>query len=462
MSRNKPVLPIVLLIVSLVAGYSGLSARSAAADAAILQDVVIVPPGNPIEIAFANTLIVPEAADVALAVEMAVADFGAIHGFSVQLNDFDPGCNAVTAATVAATIVANTQHVGVVGPLCSADVMGAAPVFESAGLVMVSGSATIAGIALMGPHVFNRTVIADPEFTGWDLRIGGLSSVADWEAEFLAAHGHAPWQFARYAYDAAWLMLSRIEEVSAVAGGGSLEINRADLATAIRTTTEFIGVTGNLALTTEGDRVDQYTTAVWTDAFSLSTLDPDWSWIDEDPTHWSLTAHPGFLRIVTQPEGNNRLVTPAPAGDFEIRARVLFEPQENFQFAGISVYLDEENFLNLGRAYCNVGPPTCLDNAIYFDFVEGGVFVPPNYAMTTTVTAEAYVRIERSGSSYTGYVSTDGTSWQLVGTHSAVFTPAFVGLYASGQSAVTEIAADFDFFVLEFPAFQIFMPAATR
>lgn len=423
---------------------------------------VIIPSGSPIEIAVANSLVIPAAADVPLAVEMAVADYGPIHGFSVQTNDFDSGCSTPTGGAAAVAIVANPQHVGVLGPLCSSSAIGALPVLETAGMVMVTGSATQPGLEINGPNVFNRTVTDDSDFAHWDLQISGLSSVASWEAGFSAMHGHVPWEIAKYAYDASQVLLSAIEQVGTVDGGGNLVIDRAELATAVRGSLNRSGVTGSIALDAEGTRINQFETSVWAGEFDGPNLESEWSWIDEDPTHWSLSANPGFLRIITQSPAQNRLVQPVPMGDFEIRARVLFTPTENFQFAGISVYTDGNNFLNLGRAYCDLGPPNCLDNAIYFDFVEGGVFIPPNYAITTTVQTEATLRLVRTGNDFTAYVSENGTAWQMVGTHTVSFSPMYVGLYAAGQSSLLEIPADFDFFVIESAAWKAFMPLSVR
>lgn len=36
------------------------------------------------------------------------------------------------------------------------------------------------------------------------------------------------------------------------------------------------------------------------DEFNSPTLNAKWHWIREDPTHWSLSASPGYLRIITQ------------------------------------------------------------------------------------------------------------------------------------------------------------------
>lgn len=118
--------------------------------------------------------------------------------------------------------------------------------------------------------------------------------------------------------------------------------------------------------------------------------------------------------------------------------------------------------MNFGRAFCSVSPPDCEGNAIYFDFTEGGVFGPPNYPHPTAELGEAYLRLVKTGNDYTGYVSTNGTSWEMVGTHTAGFTPVSIGLYASGQTATTEIPADYDFFVLQAAVTKVFLPVVSR
>jgi hypothetical protein len=98
-------------------------------------------------------------------------------------------------------------------------------------------------------------------------------------------------------------------------------------------------------------------------------LDSRWSWVREDPSRWSLTAHPGFLRLTTRQgelwPANNLLVQNAPGGDYEIQSRVIFTPTQNYQIAGLLAYQDDNNLLTLGRAFCDTPPPTCLNHAIY-------------------------------------------------------------------------------------------------
>ena len=41
----------------------------------------------------------------------------------------------------------------------------------------------------------------------------------------------------------------------------------------------------------------------WRDDFDSPTLAPRWFWVREEPSHWSLSANPGYLRITTQAGG---------------------------------------------------------------------------------------------------------------------------------------------------------------
>lgn len=435
---------------------------------------VIVPPGDPIEIAIANPTGIPAAADLPLAVQLALSDFGMIKGFAVQANDFDTGCDSTTAATEAANIVANAQHVGVLGPMCSSSVIGAAPVFETALLVMITSTATALDLHTHGPNVFNRIVPDDLEVESWDKLVSGMASVQSWEADFQTTYGHAPWNFAKYAYDATMLLLTRIQQVSSVDGGGNLVVDREALATAVRTTSNYSGLTGQIALDVHGTRLNNFGVAVWTDGFDENvgsavlaspSLDPRWSWINEDATHWSLTARPGFMRIITQPAvpPSNLLLMDIPLGDIELRTRVSFSPTENIQRAGLMIYNSDGNLLVLYHAYCDFSPPDCPGEGIFFDHVDQGGLVGSSFATTTPLAEDMYLRIVQSGGDFSAYVSTDGREWTFIGTHTPAWEPVKVGLTADiSCCSAAEIPADFDFFVAQYPAYKQYIPVLQK
>ena len=193
--------------------------------------------------------------------------------------------------------------------------------------------------------------------------------------------------------------------------------------------------------------------APWRDEFDGS-LGEGWYWVNENPSKWNLTEQPGFLRVYASPYmtgGENLLLRPVAQGDFMIKTRVLFEPNTNFQFAGLVIYQDQKNYLQFGRAFCDV-PYSCVGNGIYFDKVLDGGFTESNYATMVDNPNEAYLRLERRGDMVKAFFSYEGVTWFEIGTHwiPADFQVNGIGLAASQDynAPGTDISADFDFFEL--------------
>jgi beta-xylosidase len=272
-----------------------------------------------------------------------------------------------------------------------------------------------------------------------------------------------------YAYDAAILLLTRIEGVSEVNGDGDLEIDRAELAQAVRLTDGFPGITGDLTLNPFGDRLD--TIVTWQDHFNLPTLADEWSWVREDPALWSLTERPGFLRLMTHQGalGNsdnlskNLLVQKAPLGDFTLAAKMDFDPSENYQLAGLLLYLNDDNYMLFGRAFCE-NPGVCVGNGIYFDFINDGEWTGGNFATTTDISPQyTYLALQKDGAEYTGWISPDGINWEAVGTHTADFHFDMVGLGTTNGNQPTDGApADFDYFLLQDDTNHLFLPSIAK
>ncbi len=77
------------------------------------------------------------------AVEMAIADYGQIHGHDVDMGTgLDDLCSAEGGQQAAQTIVSDESIVGVIGTSCSGAATGAMPLIEEAGMVMISASNT--------------------------------------------------------------------------------------------------------------------------------------------------------------------------------------------------------------------------------------------------------------------------------------------------------------------------------
>ena len=193
----------------------------------------------------------------------------------------------------------------------------------------------------------------------------------------------------------------------------------------------------------------------WKDDFNGSLAD-GWRWVRENSSKWNLTQNSGFLRLYDSPyksdrETQNMLLRGAPGGDFAIKTHVFFEPKTNFQFAGLTIYQDDENTISFGRAFCDT-PNICVGNGIYFDYVTGGTWAGNNFATQIDDSNEAYLLLERHGDVIKAFFSYDGLSWIEIGSHTleSGFLVTGVGLVASGDydKSDADIHADFDYFEL--------------
>ena len=107
---------------------------------------VEVPAGEAVQIRSLNTI----TGDVAYlgipnqrGVELAVADFGPVNGFDVDLGTrYDDLCSSDGAQAAAQTIVADEDVVGVIGPSCSTAAVAAAPLITAAQMVLIAPSNT--------------------------------------------------------------------------------------------------------------------------------------------------------------------------------------------------------------------------------------------------------------------------------------------------------------------------------
>ncbi len=199
----------------------------------------------------------------------------------------------------------------------------------------------------------------------------------------------------------------------------------------------------------EGSQV-QTADLVFRDDFE-DALSSGWEWVREVPNRWDLTSNPDFLRLTMDLEAypRNILLRPAPEGNFEIAARVLFTPTENFEFAGLEIYQDDKNLLRVGRGFCQIpiAPSVCIGNGIYFDVSVMGYNWCPNIMLETQQESEAYLRLRKEGNLYTAYYSEDGTNWTLVGQQTTELKSPRIGLVTTGSSYIGKFA-DFDYFTI--------------
>jgi beta-xylosidase len=179
-------------------------------------------------------------------------------------------------------------------------------------------------------------------------------------------------------------------------------------------------------------------------------LDAGWSWVREDPLNWSLTALPGSLQInvaggyVVAGTNPNLLLRPAPEGNFQIETQITFRPTRNYQFAGLIIYENDDNFLQAGRSACNsIG---CVGTGLYMDYYENGVIVKPDFGQPFGDIDPLLLRLSRRENTYTFEASTDGKIWFIIGSHTSDMNPLQIGLVTGQRMRGENLPATFEYF----------------
>lgn len=127
---------------------------------------VDVEAGAPIKIASALVISGPNTQlglDSQRGVEIAIEDRGQVLGHSVELAAEDDGCSAEGGQTAATKIASDPEVVAIVGHSCSSSCTPAAPIYDGAGMTMISPSCTAPALTAEASHVasFLRTAHND-------------------------------------------------------------------------------------------------------------------------------------------------------------------------------------------------------------------------------------------------------------------------------------------------------------
>lgn len=318
---------------------------------------------------------------------------------------------------------------------------------DNAGAITYSGSwtysTTTVGYYQNTCH-YSSTIgnYAQYTFNGTGIRwIGGKNN--DHEEADLYLDG--VWQTSINTYSSSWLMQQILYEKTGLTNGS-----------------HTIKITVKTSGNQDVDAFEYYTgggtstptstptpTPGHTDEFGSGTLDTAWSWIREDSANWSLTARSGYLRINTQGQdlwgsgGNteNILLRNPVTGDWTISTRLEFNPASNYQQAGLIVYQNDDNYLK-----CVYGYDSAVSGGKILEYCKEISATPTNGKVAITANP-VYLKITKSGTTYTLSYSTDNNNWNQAQQYTSVsFSSLKVGLIAQGAAGVS---ADFDWFDLK-------------
>lgn len=198
--------------------------------------------------------------------------------------------------------------------------------------------------------------------------------------------------------------------------------------------------------------------------FSNPTLEAAWNWVDPlGGATYNTSVNTGYLRIQA-PNGNRDLATfnkNAPrllrllTGDFDVQTKLTINPLQTYQSAGLLMWINENNFIWIGRSIGNViGHNYVRDNS------NEGLNPPqPSYSGTTV-----YFRMTRQGNSFTTYYSADGISWVPTGSLTYLSVPSTIniGVFLINNWQDNPIQADFDFFRINCPSYRVYLPAIQK
>jgi len=181
------------------------------------------------------------------------------------------------------------------------------------------------------------------------------------------------------------------------------------------------------------------------DDFEADDLDWNrWTIYFEEPDKWELKD--GNLCIETvrgdtfqeHADAANIFLQYAPKGDFQIRTKVNFTPEENHEQAFLIVWQDSNNYIRFSSVYSNetqleIG---CELNGVYDSFHTPNELVP-----------DIYLQIEKRGLRYLFSYSANGKEWtEIPVERRADFKHIQVGLGAISPSSGALRLAKFEFF----------------
>ena len=177
---------------------------------------------------------------------------------------------------------------------------------------------------------------------------------------------------------------------------------------------------------------------------------PDASEVEVADGHLSITTDLGDINGTNNDDPRNMILQDAPQGDWTIETRMRAPLETQWQLAGLLAYGDDDNYVKLNVGARNA-PGSALDlgtelvSEVDANFGAGG-----NRLLDVAESTESgywYLRLQKEGDTYTGWVSDGGINWSQVGepvTNAGDLDS--VGLWAIGPSQQAPVTVDVDWF----------------
>lgn len=189
--------------------------------------------------------------------------------------------------------------------------------------------------------------------------------------------------------------------------------------------------------------------AAYQDEFSTTTLQSYWTFANPAGTgSYSLTAHSGYLRITAVQNSKLSITsgsnTNAPrmlqsvTGSFSATTYVTSTGFTSANYrAGLVLWKDQNNFIRLEK-YGST-------QVLLYTIIEG---VEAYQTASITSSNNLYLKLDKSGTTITGYYSTNGASWITIKSYTyTAANPLQIGLFVINADATSSsFSVDFDYF----------------
>jgi hypothetical protein len=194
--------------------------------------------------------------------------------------------------------------------------------------------------------------------------------------------------------------------------------------------------------------------------FAVSPLDNNWNWYGV--TQSEIVLSEGWLMLETSNSNMLGLGGDTPVlthslfpGDLVLQAHLHFEPQRDYQSAGIAFFADYDHFISLARGYCSQAP-NCSGDGIYLEDDQRYILGEPfNNNLGNLPEGTLYLRLVKVGNTYTGYYSADGVTWIEVASTTAEYEPTYIAIFAAANDAGFPSQRSFFDFVEVLPSWMI-------
>lgn len=169
----------------------------------------------------------------------------------------------------------------------------------------------------------------------------------------------------------------------------------------------------------------------------------------------------GHLKISTEPgdiNGNNPIsprnfiLQKAPEGDWVATTRLKAPLKHRWQLAGLMMYGDDDNYVKADVVAYNA-PGAALDLRAELAAEKNAAGVSGGDQLNIADSSESgywYVRVTKTGTSYTAEVSDGGIAWQAIGDGVTYDGPLrALGVMAIGPEQEEPVTVEFDYFHLD-------------